>query len=83
VSAEHNKADHLLARRAQVDAGLVPAPSGPSLELRSRVVAALAAALAEDIRQWPDGPPAEGSVPSGTACDRRRPERVVFGRLHD
>lgn len=43
----------------------------------------LAAALAADVREFPEGPPAEVSVTSGTGSNRRRPERIISGRLHD
>jgi hypothetical protein len=58
------------------------APSPAPAAVRSRLVAALAAAIAEDVRQYPEGPPAEASATSGTASNRRRPERIVYGRLH-
>jgi hypothetical protein len=48
----------------------------------SELARVLAQALAADIRQWPDGPPAEASATSGTVSNRRRPERIVSGRLH-
>jgi hypothetical protein len=47
----------------------------------------LAAALTADVREYREGPPAEqsaeASATSGTASNRRRPERIVSGRLHD
>jgi hypothetical protein len=42
----------------------------------------LAAALVADVREHPNGPPAEVSATLRTACGRSRPERIVSGRLH-
>jgi hypothetical protein len=69
-------------RPALAPAGASAAPSLAPEAVRSRLVAVLAAAIAEDVRQYPEGPPAEASATSGTASNRRRPERIVYGRLH-
>lgn len=43
----------------------------------------LARMLALDVEQYPKGPPAEVSDISRTGSSRRRPERIITGRLQD
>jgi hypothetical protein len=42
----------------------------------------LARALALDVEQYPEVPPAEVSATSRTGTSRRRPDRIISGRLH-
>lgn len=48
----------------------------------SELARLIAQALAADVRDYPEGPPAEVSVTSGTGTNRSRPERIISGRLH-
>jgi hypothetical protein len=42
----------------------------------------LAQALAANLREYPDGPPAEPSATSGTRTSRSRPKPIISGTLH-
>jgi hypothetical protein len=48
----------------------------------SELVRILARALALDVEQYPEAPPTDGSATSRTGSSRRRPERIISGRLH-
>jgi hypothetical protein len=51
----------------------------------SDLVRLLATAIAADLREFPDGPPAEASALSATPRTRNSrsgPDRIVSGRLH-
>jgi hypothetical protein len=42
----------------------------------------LARALALDVKQWPDGPPADVSVISGPRSSRSGKDTTISGHLH-
>ena len=48
----------------------------------SELARILAAALAADVREYPDGPPAEVSVTSGPGSNRLTVAPIVTGKLH-